>query len=202
VPGSQAHWEWLLENTFLSVPRGTAKRQIFSECQFFLLSLRSFRQIYCRKERDMQARGPEARKHELEELALIYENRGLDKELAMTVAEELTQHDVIRAHARDELGIDMDEMQNPIRAAYVSALACTLGASIPLLSGVFIEDEAIRVPVVVGATAVGCFLFGSVASALGGAGILKGGLRVFVGGILSMGITYGIGKALGTTVGK
>ena len=55
------------------------------------------------KERAMQAKGPEARAHELEELALIYENRGLDKELARTVAEELSAHDVIRAHARDEV---------------------------------------------------------------------------------------------------
>lgn len=129
------------------------------------------------------------------------ENRGLDKDLARTVAEELSAHDVIRAHARDELGIDMDDMQNPIRAAYVSALACTMGAAIPLLAGAFVQDDMIRVPIVVGATAVGCFAFGSVASALGGAGILKGGLRVFIGGCLSMGITYGIGRALGTTIG-
>jgi VIT1/CCC1 family predicted Fe2+/Mn2+ transporter len=149
------------------------------------------------KERDMQALGPEARQHELEELALIWERRGLDKDLAMTVAEELTAHDVIRAHAKDELGIDMDDLQDPIRAAYVSALACTVGASIPLLAGAFIKQDVIRAPVVFCATAAGCFLFGSCASALGGAGILKGGVRVAIGGILAMGITFGISKAFG-----
>ncbi len=86
------------------------------------------------KEKDMQALGPAARAHELEELAEIYVNRGLDRGLARQVAEELTAHDVIRAHARDELGIDVDELQNPTQAAVVSAVACTLGAAIPLLS--------------------------------------------------------------------
>jgi VIT1/CCC1 family predicted Fe2+/Mn2+ transporter len=87
------------------------------------------------KEKDTQTRGPEARAHELEELTEIYVNRGLDRGLARQVAEELTAHDVIRAHARDELGIDMDLLQKPVRVAVISSIACTLGAAIPLLAG-------------------------------------------------------------------
>ena len=58
---------------------------------------------------------PEQRAHELEELTQIYVNRGLCQETAVQVAEQLTAKDVIRAHARDELGIDMDNMSNPLQ---------------------------------------------------------------------------------------
>lgn len=153
------------------------------------------------KEIAVQAQGPEARAHELDELTQIYINRGLTPDLAREVAEELTAHDVIRAHARDELGIDLDDLSNPLQAALVSVLACTLGAAIPLLAGAFVHDAKMRIASVVLATAVGCFLFGATASALGGAGIFKGGFRVLFGGSLSMGITYGLGTAFGVTIG-
>lgn len=63
----------------------------------------------------------------LQELTQIYVSRGLDRELARRVAEQLTEKDVIRAHARDELGIDIDELANPLQAGVVSALAFTAG---------------------------------------------------------------------------
>uniref|UniRef100_A0A7S2QV40 Uncharacterized protein n=1 Tax=Chlamydomonas chlamydogama TaxID=225041 RepID=A0A7S2QV40_9CHLO len=151
------------------------------------------------KEREMQGT-PETRAHELEELTLIYVNRGLCYDTARQVAEQLTEVDVIRAHARDELGIDMDDLSNPLQAAVVSAIACTIGACVPLLAGAFIADSDTRVLAVVGATAAGCLAFGVTASALGGAGVMRGGLRVLVGGCLSMGVTYGVGKAFGATV--
>ena len=75
------------------------------------------------KEKQMQAKGPAARQHELEELAAIYEGRGLSKPLAKQVAIELTEKDVIRAHARDELGIDIDDLSNPLKACVASAFA-------------------------------------------------------------------------------
>uniref|UniRef100_A0A7R9YTY6 Uncharacterized protein n=1 Tax=Chlamydomonas euryale TaxID=1486919 RepID=A0A7R9YTY6_9CHLO len=152
------------------------------------------------KEKEMQNAGPEARQHELEELAAIYENRGLTPELAKKVAEELTAHDVIRAHARDELGIDVDELADPLQAALVSMLACTLGAAIPLLTGSFVQNDELRVYWVMCATAIGCLMFGVSASALGGAGIIRGGLRVLIGGCLSMAITFGVGTAFGVAV--
>ncbi len=62
-----------------------------------------------------------------QELTQIYVSRGLDRDLARRVAEQLTEKDVIRAHARDELGIDIDELANPLQAGVVSALAFTAG---------------------------------------------------------------------------
>lgn len=71
--------------------------------------------------------------------------------LARQVAEELTAKDVIRAHARDELGIDIDDMTNPYQAAASSAFAFIIGAGLPLLAGAFIEDAKWRIVSVVSA---------------------------------------------------
>lgn len=74
------------------------------------------------KERQEQERGPEARAHELEELVQIYIDRGLTLATARDVAEQLTAKDPVRAHARDELGIDIDDYTNPWSAAGASAV--------------------------------------------------------------------------------
>lgn len=149
------------------------------------------------KEREQQAKGPRAQAHELEELTQIYVGRGLDYDLARKVAEQLTAKDVIRAHARDELGIDMDELANPLQAAVVSALAFTVGALIPLAAGAFIADHQTRLVCVAAAAAAGLAAFGLLGSAMGGAKLIVGALRVLVGGLLAMAITYGVGRWLG-----
>jgi VIT1/CCC1 family predicted Fe2+/Mn2+ transporter len=66
-------------------------------------------------------------------------------EVLVQVAEELTAKDVIRAHARDELGIDLDDMTNPYQAAAASAVAFVVGAGIPLLAAAFISDAMWRI---------------------------------------------------------
>jgi vacuolar iron transporter family protein len=71
-------------------------------------------------ERLAQNAGPEVRAHELRELQEIWQDRGLSEELAWQVAEQLTAHDAVRAHARDELGIDIDNHPNPWHAALAS----------------------------------------------------------------------------------
>ena len=73
------------------------------------------------------------RRAELAELTSIYQRRGLNPELARQVAEELTAHDALTAHARDELGIDPDELSKPLEASVVSAASFALGALVPLL---------------------------------------------------------------------
>jgi len=151
------------------------------------------------KERQMQARGPEAQKHELEELTQIYVNRGLSPGLARQVAEELTAVDVIRAHARDELGIDLDDMANPMQAAVVSCAAFTLGALVPLLAGAFLADWQMRVIAVFVASTIGLALFGVTGAALGGARVVIGALRVVIGGWMAMAATYGIGYGFGVS---
>lgn len=149
------------------------------------------------KERQMQAKGPAARQHELEELAAIYENRGLSKALAKQVAIEFTEKDVIRAHARDELGIDIDDLANPLQACVASACAFCIGAGIPLLAASFITDHAMRILSLVLATTAALTAFGSLGAWLGGANMFKGAARVILGGWIALGITYGIGRAFG-----
>jgi len=150
------------------------------------------------KEKQMQAKGPAARQHELEELAAIYESRGLSKALAKQVATELTEKDVIRAHARDELGIDLDELSNPLQACVASAISFCIGAGIPLLAAAFITSHVMRIVSLVLATTAALTTFGALGAGLGGANMLKGAARVILGGWIALGITYGIGRAFGS----
>ncbi|KAL4515264.1 hypothetical protein Ndes2526A_g09468 [Nannochloris sp. 'desiccata'] len=142
-----------------------------------------------------QLKGPEAQERELQELAQIYVERGVPVDLARQVAVALTERDVIRAHARDELGIDVDELANPLQAAVVSALCFSFGAAIPLLSAIFISDQAYRLIAIALSTTAGLLVFGILGAYLGGAGLLKGGMRVILGGWLALGVSYGVGRA-------
>eukprot|EP00798_Chlamydomonas_sp_ICE-L_P007290 gene7290-406_t len=100
--------------------------------------------------------------------------------------------DVIKAHARDELGIDIDELSNPTQAALVSCFAFTLGALFPLLAGSFLDDYQSRIICVIVVSLIGMVLFGLISSALGD----ESAMRVLVGGVLAMSLTYGVGYAL------
>mmetsp|Transcript_46348 Transcript_46348/g.148515 ORF Transcript_46348/g.148515 Transcript_46348/m.148515 type:complete len:234 (+) Transcript_46348:1277-1978(+) len=107
------------------------------------------------KEVKEHAKGPEARARELDELAKIYEDRGISAALARQVAEELTEKDVIRAHARDELGIDIDELANPLQASVVSAVAFSVGAAIPIIGALISKDQTTMLVLVAVLTAGG-----------------------------------------------
>jgi vacuolar iron transporter family protein len=148
-----------------------------------------------------QLKGPEAQQRELEELTQIYEDRGLPYDLARQVAETLTEKDVIRAHARDELGIDIDELANPLQAALVSAICFSAGAALPLLSASFLQDQYTRLAAILASTTVGLLIFGILGSWLGGAKIWKGGTRVVVGGLIALAVSYGIGVAFDAPTG-
>ena len=76
------------------------------------------------------------------------------------MAAELTAKDVIRAHARDELGIDVDDLAKPLQAAGASAFAFTVGAALPLLAGAFLGDYVKRLLVIVAVSTVGLAAFG------------------------------------------
>ena len=140
-----------------------------------------------------QLKGPEAQARELEELTQIYVDRGLPYELAKQVAVILTEKDVIRAHARDELGIDTEELAKPLQAAIVSAFTFSTGAALPLLSSAFLTDRTSRIIATVLSTAAGLIVFGILGAWLGGAPMWVGGLRVLLGGTLALGVSYGIG---------
>ncbi|KAJ7539451.1 hypothetical protein O6H91_11G093600 [Diphasiastrum complanatum] len=144
------------------------------------------------KEKQEHQDGPDAPARELEELTQIYVRRGLSYYLAKQVAVELSRGDVIKAHARDELGIDVDTLANPLQAAAASAFSFTFGATVPLLSGAFIVKFKIRLALLVVTSSLTLAAFGAIGARLGGASMLKAALRVLLGGWIAMIITYGI----------
>lgn len=147
------------------------------------------------KERAEQEKGPAAREAEERELAAIYRARGLSPDLAAAVAAELSRGaDVVRHHARDELGIDLDALANPIQAAVSSAAAFTAGAAVPLLASAFITNAAARLGALLAASCATLVALGAIGAGLGGASPLRGSLRVLLGGGAAMAITYGVGR--------
>jgi len=136
---------------------------------------------------------PEA---ELEELAELYEAKGVSKETARKVAEELTKHDAFAAHADAELGIDPDALTNPWHAGLASAVSFTSGAIIPLVAVVFAPAD-LRIFVTVAASIIALIATGTISAHVGGSGKRVATVRVVVGGILAMLVTYGIGKIFG-----
>ncbi|TIC85144.1 VIT family protein [Nocardioides sp. GY 10113] len=133
---------------------------------------------------------------ELAELAGFYVQRGLDDELAMEVARQLTAQDALGAHAEVELGIDPDELTSPWHAAWASMLAFTVGALLPLLTIVLVVAD-LRVPVTVVAVTAALALTGWTSARLGYGPAGRAVLRNMGGGLFAMLITYGIGSALG-----
>jgi VIT1/CCC1 family predicted Fe2+/Mn2+ transporter len=150
---------------------------------------------YLEKERFELENFPE---EELEELATIYQKKGLTRETALVVAKELTANDAFAAHADAELGINPNELTNPTHAAFASAIAFTLGAIIPLLA-ITIPPASIRVPITFAAVIVALILTGLVSAHIGGARKTRATIRVVLGGILAMTITYGVGQLFGVT---
>ncbi len=130
---------------------------------------------------------------ELKELAKIYEERGLDAELALRVARQLTSKNALAAHARDELGLTETLRARPIQAALASAAAFSMGAALPIAT-ILVAPHAGIAPVTTGVTVAGLFLSGALAAWTGGAPVLKGALRVSFWGVLAMLAAHGIGN--------
>lgn len=130
---------------------------------------------------------------ELEELAAIYRQRGLEPELARTVAEQLTCHDALAAHARDELGITEELRARPVQAAMSSAAAFCAGAALPVLAALLAPRTYVEV-VVSAATVAGLLISGAAAAKLGGAPVLRGALRVGFWGVLAMVAASAVGR--------
>lgn len=136
---------------------------------------------------------------ELDQLAAIYEGKGLTPATARQVAVELTEHDPLAAHVEAELGLDPDERTNPWHAAFASAVAFTLGAVLPLAAVVLATTSA-RIPVTVAAVVVALAVTGSVSAWFGRARRLRAVVRLLVGGALAMAVTWAIGSLFGATV--
>ncbi|TDL11634.1 VIT family protein [Mycolicibacterium obuense] len=136
---------------------------------------------------------------ELDELAALYETKGLNPATARTVAEELTSHDAFTAHAEAELGITPGEFTNPWQAALSSALSFTIGALLPIIA-ILAPPTSLRVPVTVVAVLAALLLTGAVSAGLGGAPKQRAMARNVIGGGLALLITYGIGHLVGAAV--
>ena len=137
---------------------------------------------------------------ELQELALIYVKRGIDKDLALKVAEQLSAHDRLGAHMLDELGIDQTSLARPMQAAWISAASFASFALVPIVA-VLIAPAALRILVVAAISLVCLAALGAFGGYLGGAPLGRASLRVTLGGALAMAVTAVIGKILGVSVG-
>ncbi|HOY24788.1 MAG TPA: VIT family protein [Cellvibrio sp.] len=148
------------------------------------------------KEREELANQPEA---ELRELTEIYVARGLERDLARQVAVQLTAHDALAAHARDELGIIEFLQARPLQAALASAATFAVGAFIPLLVALLIPEQYL-IAAIAGVSLCALALLGGLAAKVGGANQWQGALRVGVWGAIAMGLTGVAGHVFGVNV--
>ena len=136
---------------------------------------------------------------ELRELAKIYQRKGLSRDLARRVAEELTAHDALAAHAEAEFGIDKDNLTKPWNAALASMVAFTVGALLPLLV-ITLSPHEVRIWATVVAVAIALAIAGVISARLGYSPWGRAVLRNVGGGLVAMGITYAVGSVVGTHV--
>ena len=136
---------------------------------------------------------------ELLHLAKIYEDRGLKKETALTVAKELTEKDALAAHIRDELGINEISQAKPIEAAFTSAVAFTLGGILPLLVALFLPLKNLEF-YLYGSTILFLILLGSLTAKAGGSSVRKAVIRITFWGTIAMGLTAYVGYLFNVSV--
>jgi len=135
---------------------------------------------------------------ELKELTAIYVHRGLTPDLAKQVALQLTAHDALGAHARDELGISANFSARPVQAALSSAASFAAGAVLPLAVAWLMPAAGMMWAVAL-STLLSLGALGALAAGTGGAPVLKGSVRVLFWGALAMAATWGIGSLFGVS---
>ncbi|WP_433789375.1 VIT1/CCC1 transporter family protein [Actinoplanes sp. CA-252034] len=149
------------------------------------------------KERDELARFPE---QELEELAALYEAKGLSPDTAGLVARELTERDAFAAHADIELHLDPAELASPGQAAVASAVSFTAGSLLPL-GAILLPPPGIRVAATFLVVLLALAATGYLSARLGGARPGRAVARLVLGGAAGMAVTYGVGTLAGAAVG-
>lgn len=136
---------------------------------------------------------------ELQILAQIYEERGLKKETAFQVAKELTEHNALEAHVRDELGINEMTQAKPLQAALASGASFTMGGALPLLVSIFLPLDAMEYYQYAFALLALVFL-GAFAARTGGSSVGKAVLRITFWGTIAMGLSALVGYWFGIQV--
>jgi vacuolar iron transporter family protein len=160
-------------------------------------SQRDSEKAWINKERRELEQFPE---EELEELVALYEAQGLKPETARQVAVEMTEVDALKTHLDIELGINQEELTNPLHAAISSAISFFAGAILPLLA-VLLTPEPAKIPATVAASLIALALTGGVGAYIGGAPVPRAIFRVTLGGAAALAVTYLIGSLLGGNTG-
>jgi vacuolar iron transporter family protein len=135
---------------------------------------------------------------ELHELAMIYVKRGLDKDLAMKVAQQLSAHDRLGSHVRDELGIEANTLARPLQAAWISAVSFASFAALPIAALVIVPSSE-GIPAISLLSLASLAALGAFGGYLGGAPLVRAALRVTIGGSLAMVVTAVIGRLIGVS---
>jgi len=171
------------------------------------LSMAAGEYVSVSSQTDIEKADIEREKKELEEmpevelniLAEIYEKRGLRKETAMQVAKELTEHDALGAHIRDELGLNEISQANPIQAALASGAAFTAGGLLPLLVTLFAPVRNMEYFLYV-FTIISLVILGTVSARTGGSGAKKAVVRIVIWGTAAMLLSALVGYLFGVKV--
>lgn len=149
------------------------------------------------REKEELAEMPEI---ELQRLAEIYEKRGLKKETALLVAKELTEHDALGAHVRDELGINEISQAKPVQAALASGASFTVGGLLPLIVSLFLPIKSMEYSLY-GFALLFLIILGTVAAKTGGSSIGKAIIRISFWGTIAMGLTALVGYLFNVNIG-
>ncbi len=171
------------------------------------LSMAAGEYVSVSSQTDVEKADIEREKQELEDmpeiellrLAEIYENRGLKKETALTVAKELTEKDALAAHVRDELGINEMSQAKPIQAAFASGAAFTVGGILPLMATIFMPLKSMEY-YLYGLAILFLIVLGSLAAKTGGSNVLKAIIRITFWGTVAMGLTALVGYLFGVSL--
>lgn len=148
-----------------------------------------------RETRALEAQ-PEA---ELAELVAIYKERGLSDETASQAARELTDHDALGAHVRDELGLSEIHTARPLQAAFTSGVTFSAAAAVPLIAAWLAPERSI-IPVVLVVTVLTLATLGALGARAGAAPVFRATARVVLWGVLAMAVTAGVGWLFGVSV--
>ena len=138
---------------------------------------------------------------ELDELAHIYEIKGMTRQTALRAAQETMGHDALREHALEELNIDPDELTNPWHAAISSFLSFLTGGLIPILFSLIPVATPVRILLIVISVAMALLLTGTVSAQIGGAARRRAIMRNVFMGLGTMGFAWCVGALFGITVG-
>ena len=133
---------------------------------------------------------------ELAELAALFESRGMTPATALLAAQEVTAHDALGAHVREELGLHDVNQANPLQAAFASLVTFAIAAAVPLVSAM-LAPAGMVIPVVLIVTLISLAVLGAVGARAGGAPLLPATIRVLVWGAFAMAVTMGFGRIFG-----